>query len=102
MKTIDINELRALYQVELDDAHNRTVKMINDKDLSNCKLEDAYGTTFDWARNNQKQMGIFDDFIDKTNDVNIHNGIVIAHKTDDEDMLDIAKQDLKKFNDTKG
>ena len=101
MKTIDIDELKAMYQVELDDAYDRTLNMINDKDLSNCKLEDAYGTTFYWARNNQKQMGIFDDFIDKTNNVNIHNGIVIAHKTDDEDMLDIAKQDLKKFNDRK-
>lgn len=101
MKTIDIDELRALYQVELDDAYDRTLDMINERDSSNSNLENPYGTTFDWARNNQKQMGIFDDFIDKTNDVNIHNGIVIAHKTDDEDMLDIAKQDLKKFNDRK-
>ena len=101
MKTIDIDELRTMYQVELDDGYDRTLDMINERDCSNSNLENPYGTTFDWARNNQKQMGIFDDFIDKTNDVNIHNGIVRTHKTDDEDMLDIAKQDLKKFNDHK-
>ncbi len=98
MKTIDINDLKAMYQVELDDAYDRTLDMINERDLSNSNLEDVYGTTFNWARNNQRQMGKFDDFIDKTNYANNLNEIVIAHKTDDANMLDIAKQDLKKFN----
>ena len=70
MKTIDINELKALYQVELDDAHTRTVKMISDKDLSNCNLEDAYGAMLDWNIDNQRQMGLFDDFIDKSLNTN--------------------------------
>ena len=98
MKTIDINELRAMYQEKLDDAYDRTLEMINERDCSNSNLENPYGTTIDWARNNLNQMEMFDNFIDKSIDANIHNGIVIAHKTDDEDMLDIAKQDLNKFN----
>ena len=98
MKTIDINELRAMYQVELDDAYDRTLDMINERDCSNSNLENPYGTTIDWARNNQNQMEMFDNFIDKSIDANTHDGIVIAHKTDDADMLDIAKQDLKRFN----
>lgn len=98
MKTINMNELRAMYQVELDDAYDRTLEMINERDCTNSKLEDAYGTTIDWAKNNQRQMEMFDNFIDKSIDTNIHNGVIIAHKTDDEDILDIAKQDLKQYN----
>ena len=98
MKTINMNELRAMYQVELDDAYDRTLEMINERDCTNSKLEDAYGTTIDWAKNNQRHMEMFDNFIDKSIDTNIHNGVIIAHKTDDEDILDIAKQDLKQYN----
>lgn len=98
MKTVDIDELRAMYQVELDDAYDRTLEMINERDCTNSKLEDSYGTTIDWAKNNQRQMEMFDNFIDKSIDTNIHNEVIIAHKTDDEDMLDIAKQDLKQCN----
>ena len=101
MKTIDINELRALYQVELDDAHNRTVKMINDKDLLNCNLEDAYGAMLDWNIDNQRQMGLFDDFIDKSLNTNAKEEIIVAHKSNDFDIRDIAIQDMRKFNGNK-
>ena len=98
MRTIDINELRLKYDMEVSDAYDRTLQMINERDCTNSNLEDAYGTTIDWAKNNQNQMGVFDSFIDKSIDTNIHNEVIIAHKTDDEDMLDIAKQDLKQYN----
>lgn len=98
MRTIDINELRLKYDMEVSDAYDRTLQMINERDCTNSNLEDAYGTTIDWAKNNQNQMGVFDSFIDKSIDTNIHNEVIIAHKTDDEDMLDIAKQDLKQCN----
>lgn len=98
MRTIDINELRLKYDLEVSDAYDRTLQMINERDCTNSNLEDAYGTTIDWAKNNQNQMGVFDSFIDKSIDTNIHNEVIIAHKTDDEDMLDIAKQDLKQYN----
>ena len=98
MRTIDINELRLKYDMEVSDAYDRTLQMINERDCTNSNLEDAYGTTIDWAKNNQNQMGVFDSFIDKGIDTNIHNEVIIAHKTDDEDMLDIAKQDLKQYN----
>ena len=101
MKTIDINELRALYQVELDDAHNRTVKMINDKDFSNCNLEDAYGAMLDWNIDNQRQMGLFDDFINKSLNTNAKEEIIVAHKSNDFDIRDIAIQDMRKFNGNK-
>lgn len=97
MRTIDINELRLKYDMEVSDAYDRTLQMINERDCTNSNLEDAYGTTIDWAKNNQNQMGVFDSFIDKSIDTNIHNEVIIAHKTDDEDMLDIAKQDLKQY-----
>ena len=101
MKTIDINELRALYQVELDDAHNRTLEMINNKDFSNSNLEDAYGTMLDWSINNQRQMGLFDDFIDKSLNTNAKEEIIVAHKSNDFDIRDIAIQDMRKFNGNK-
>ena len=98
MRTIDINELRLKYDMEVSDAYDRTLQMINERDCTNSNLEDAYGTTIDWAKNNQNQMGVFDSFIDKSIDTNIHNEVIIAHKTDDGDMLDIARQDLKQYN----
>ena len=98
MRTIDINELRLKYDMEVSDAYDRTLQMINERDCTNSNLEDAYGTTIDWAKKNQNQMGVFDSFIDNSIDTNIHNEVIIAHKTDDEDMLDIAKQDLKQYN----
>jgi hypothetical protein len=101
MKTIDINELKALYQVELDDAHTRTVKMISDKDLSNCNLEDAYGAMLDWNIDNQRQMELFDDFINKSLNTNAKEEIIVAHKSNDSDIRDIAKQDMRKFNGNK-
>ena len=101
MKTIDIDELKAMYQVELDDVYDRTLDMINDKDLSNCNLEDAYGAMLDWNIDNQRQMGLFDDFIDKSLNTNAKEEIIVAHKSNDFDIKDIAIQDMRKFNGNK-
>lgn len=101
MKTIDIDELRMMYDMEISDAYDRTLEMINNKDLSNSNLEDAYGTMLDWGINNQRQMGLFDDFIDKSLDTNVKEEIIVAHKSIDSDIRDIAKQDMRKFNGNK-
>ena len=49
MKTIDMDELRMMYDMEVSDAYDRTLEMINNKDFSNSNLEDPYGTMLDWA-----------------------------------------------------
>ena len=42
MKTIDLNELKALYQAEIDDANMRNIEIINKKDFSNKPMDDAH------------------------------------------------------------
>lgn len=101
MKTIDMDELRMMYDMEVSDAYDRTLEMINNKDFSNSNLEDPYGTMLDWGINNQRQMGLFDDFIDKSLDTNAKEEIIVAHKSNDSDIRDIAKQDMRKFNGNK-
>lgn len=101
MKTIDMDELRMMYDMEVSDAYDRTLEMINNKDFSNSNLEDPYRTMLDWGINNQRQMGLFDDFIDKSLYTNAKEEIIVAHKSNDSDIRDIAIQDMRKFNGNK-
>ena len=101
MKTIDMDELRMMYDMEVSDAYDRTLEMINNKDFSNSNLEDPYGTMLDWGINNQRQMGLFDDFIDKSLNTNAKEEIIVAQKSNDFDIRDIAIQDMRKFNGNK-
>ena len=101
MKTIDMDELRMMYDMEVSDAYDRTLEMINNKDFSNSNLEDAYGAMLDWNIDNQRQMGLFDDLIDKSLNTNAKEEIIVAHKSNDFDIRDIAIQDMRKFNGNK-
>ena len=101
MKTIDMDELRMMYDMEVSDAYDRTLEMINNKDFSNSNLEDPYGTMLDWNIDNQRQMELFDDFINKSLNTNAKEEIIVAHKSNDFDIRDIAIQDMRKFNGNK-
>ena len=96
-----MDELRMMYDMEVSDAYDRTLEMINNKDFSNSNLEDPYRTMLDWGINNQRQMGLFDDFIDKSLYTNAKEEIIVAHKSNDSDIRDIAIQDMRKFNGNK-
>ena len=98
MRTIDLEELRAMYDEQVEDAKFRTYDMVNAKDYFNTPFDEGLKTAMDWGYNQQKQFDKFDDFIDCSNSFQEQEETIIRHNTNDKDMLEVAKQDLKKFN----
>lgn len=98
MKTIDIEELKTMYDEEVSDAKMRTYDMVNSKDYINTPFEDGLKLGMSWSCNQQELFDRFDNFIESTNNLNEQEDIIIRHHTGDKDMLTIAQQDLRKFN----
>ena len=98
MKTIDIEELKTMYDEEVEDAKMRTCDMVNSKDYKNTPYEDALKMGMSWSCNQQELFDRFDDFVESVNNLNEQEDIIIRHHTGDNDMLSIAQQDLKHFN----
>ena len=98
MKTIDINELKEMYDEQVEDAKMKTYEMINSKDYINTPFEDALGIGINWGYSQQKQFDRFDDFVESVNNLDEQEDVLIRHHTNDTDMLTIAQQDFKQFN----
>ena len=98
METIDIEELKTMYDEEVEDAKMRTYDMINSKDYINTPFEDALGIGINWGYSQQKQFDRFDDFVESANNLDEQEDILIRHHTNDTDMLSIAQQDFKQFD----
>ena len=97
MKTIDINELKEMYDEQVEDAKMKTYEMINSKDYINTPFEDALGIGINWGYSQQKQFDRFDDFVESANNLDEQEDVLIRHHTNDTDMLTIAQQDFKQF-----
>ena len=98
METIDFRELKTMYDEEVEDAKMRTCDMVNSKEYNDMPYEDALKMGMSWSCNQQELFDRFDDFVQGTNNIEEQEGIIIRHHTSDNDMLTIAKQDLRKFN----
>ena len=98
MRTIDLQELKTMYNAQVEDAKFRMYDMVNAKDYFNTPFDEGLKTAMDWGYNQQKQFDKFDDFIENANKFNEQEETIIRHRTNDKDMLEVAQQDLRKFN----
>lgn len=101
MKTIDINELKALYQAEVDDAYMRGIDMVNKKDYTDKPMDDAHKAAMEWNDSINKQLDGFDKWTDKVNEQMELEDVIIRHKTQDKDFWNIACSDMKSLRNKK-
>ena len=74
MRTIDLEELKTMYDAQIEDAKFRTYDMVNAKDYFNTPFDEGLKTAMDWGYNQQKQFDKFDDFIE-----NVRHGCFINY-----------------------
>lgn len=94
MKTIDMNELRAMYQTEVDDAYMRAIDMINGDNISNDPFDEKYVAALEWNNSINEQLDGFDEWMDKANEQEQLETAIIGHKTNDKDFWNVAHKDL--------
>lgn len=101
MKTIDFNELKALYQAEIDDANIRNIEMLDGKDYSNKPMDDAHKAAMEWNNSINEQLDGFDKWTDKANEQMELEDVIIRHKTQDKDFWNIACSDMNSLRNKK-
>jgi len=101
MKTIDLKELKSLYQSEVDDAYMRTIDMINGGNISNDPFDERYVTALEWNNSINGQLNGFDEWMDKASEQAQLENAIIGHKTNDKDFWNIARSDMNSLRNKK-
>lgn len=101
MKTIDMNELRAMYQAEVDEAYMRGIELMKSKNITNNPLNGGYVMGMEWNNTLNEQLDGFDEWVDKSNEQTELEDVIIQRKTDDKDLLNVAREDIDTFRNIK-